>query len=86
MSEEDVRRSLIGYMGHLSHGDTWRLRENILSHLVLSNETYEGRMEHEAKIKNHIDQIKRHPAQGNPVGSSGGDSDNDGNVGKSMEE
>ena len=42
MSEEDVRRSLTSYIGHLSHGDTWHLRENILRHLILSKETYES--------------------------------------------
>ena len=55
MKEEDVKRSLVSYMGHLSHGDTWKLRQHILSHLVLSKETYEGREAHEEKIKAYLD-------------------------------
>lgn len=30
---------MASYLGHLSHGDTYYLRKNILEHLVLSKQT-----------------------------------------------
>lgn len=35
LSLEDIDRSMASYMGHLSHGHTWRMRTRTLSHLVL---------------------------------------------------
>ncbi len=39
MDRESIERSLASYRGHLSHGDTWNLRKNLNSHLILSKET-----------------------------------------------
>ncbi len=39
----DISRSMASYLGHLSHGDTYYLRKNILEHLVLSKQTEEER-------------------------------------------
>ena len=39
ISSDAVRRSVASYQGHLSHGDTWHLRQNLFSHLVLSRST-----------------------------------------------
>ena len=53
---------------------------------ILTLPIYEGRKEHESKIRDYISHIKRHSGQGNPVGSSWGRSDHGGNVGNSVEE
>lgn len=36
MDKDAVTRSLVSYMGHLSHGHTYHLRKTVMSHLVLS--------------------------------------------------
>ena len=59
MTEEEVRRSLASYLGHLSHGDTWHLRKNILSHLVLSTNKKEEREEHERIIKTYMEKTRQ---------------------------
>lgn len=41
MEMEDITRSMASYLGHLSHGDTYYLRKNLLNHLVLSKQTQE---------------------------------------------
>lgn len=43
MDREAIERSLASYRGHLSHGNTWNLRKNLNSHLILSKETEEER-------------------------------------------
>ena len=43
VSADAVNRSLTSYLAHLEHGDTWRLRQRLLGHLVLSNSTCEQR-------------------------------------------
>ena len=43
MDRESIERSLASYRGHLSHGNTWSLRKNLNSHLILSKETEEER-------------------------------------------
>lgn len=43
MEMSDISRSMASYLGHLSHGDTYYLRKNILEHLVLSKQTEEER-------------------------------------------
>lgn len=36
ITQEAVRRSLVSYMGHLSHGHTYRLRTTVKRHLILT--------------------------------------------------
>lgn len=36
ITQEAVRRSLVSYRGHLSHGHTWRLRNTVNRHLILT--------------------------------------------------
>lgn len=43
MEMEDITRSMASYLGHLSHGDTYYLRKNLLNHLVLSKQTEKER-------------------------------------------
>lgn len=45
MDRESIERSLASYRGHLSHGNTWSLRKNLNSHLILSKETQQQRKE-----------------------------------------
>ena len=51
MEMEDITRSMASYLGHLSHGDTYYLRENILEHLVLSKQTEKERKERRRAIQ-----------------------------------
>lgn len=38
ISYDAIKRSLVSYTGHLSHGHTYRLRKNIINNLVLTKE------------------------------------------------
>lgn len=43
MDRKAIERSLASYRGHLSHGNTWNLRKNLNSHMILSKETEQER-------------------------------------------
>ncbi len=52
MDRESIERSLASYRGHLSHGNTWNLRKNLNSHLILSKETEEERKKAQEELFN----------------------------------
>lgn len=54
MAREEIERSLASYKGHLSHGDTYLLRKNLLEHLVLSKQTQQEREEIDENIRQQI--------------------------------
>ena len=54
MTREEIEKSLASYKGHLSHGDTYLLRKNLLEHLVLSKQTQQEREEIDENIRQQI--------------------------------
>lgn len=49
ITQEAVHRSLVSYQGHLSHGHTYRLRNTVKRHLVLTKSKEENLHEEERK-------------------------------------
>lgn len=50
MDYEAVKRSIVSYKGHLSHGNTYHLQKQLLSHLVLSKQTEQERKKYDKQI------------------------------------
>lgn len=59
MDYDAVKRSIVSYKGHLSHGNTYHLQRQLLSHLVLSKQTRQQREDYTKKLYEGINEHEK---------------------------